>query len=257
MLAAGIGILLLDPTQLGALYSSGSGGVHVLAGGSLVIDSTNRHAAVDVGAGNISAGAIQVTGGLEDGGPGDFVGALSHPAGTSDPFTGLVAPTITTPVHKAVKVSGNTSITLSPGTYKGGIHISGNATVTLLPGVYDLEGGGLSVVGNGTLTGTGVTIYNGAKKPSDELFIAGHTTVSLTAPNSGDYQNIVFFQNRNSAAEYCDQWRQHPHERGGVRAKSRAVFRQQHVAEYWREHRTGDYRRTRLQRHRADGGGRH
>jgi hypothetical protein len=57
-LDAGIGILLLDHTQLGALYSSGSGGVHVLGGGSLVIDSTNHKAAVDVGSGKITAAQI-------------------------------------------------------------------------------------------------------------------------------------------------------------------------------------------------------
>jgi uncharacterized repeat protein (TIGR01451 family) len=200
MLDAGIGILLLDHSSLGALYSSGSGGVHVLGGGSLVIDSKNHKAGIDVGAGNVSAGAIEVTGGLDDGGPGDFLGTVSHPAATTDPFSGLAAPPNTTPVHSAVNVSGSTSLTLSPGTYRGGIHISGNATVTLMPGIYNLQGGGLSIVENGTLTGTGVTIYNGAKKPSDSVFIGGNATVSLTAPNSGTYQDIVVFQNRNSAA---------------------------------------------------------
>ncbi len=201
LLDAGIGILLLDHSQLGALYSSGSGGVQVLGGGSLVVDSTNHKAAVDVGAGNISAGSIQVTGGLDDGGPGNFVGTISHPAATSDPFSGLAVPPVTTPAHKAVNVSGNASITLSPGTYVGGIHISGNATVTLLPGVYVLQGGGLSVVGHGTLTGDGVTIYNGAKKPSDEFYFGGNATVTLTAPSSGPYQGVVLFQNPNSAAQ--------------------------------------------------------
>lgn len=200
LLAANLGILLLDHTGMPALYSAGSGGVHVTGSGSLVIDSHDPAAAVDIGPGNITAGEIHVTGGLMDLGAGQFQGTVSHPTALDDPLASLTAPPITTPVHGAVFVKGNTSITLSPGTYNGGIHISGNAQVTLQPGIYNLQGGGLSVVDNASLTGTGVTIYNGAKKLSDNILIGGNATVTLSAPTSGTYKNVVIFQNRNSKA---------------------------------------------------------
>lgn len=199
--ASSIGILLLDHSTLGALYSSGTGGVHVTGGGSLVIDSINSKAGIDVGKGNISADDFDITGGITATGGGKFLGTVVHQTATADPLAGLPVPPITTPMHSAVNVAGNASITLSPGTYLGGIHISGNASVTLLPGVYNLQGGGLSVRDNGKLTGTGVTIYNGAKKPTDEIFFGGNANVMLTAPESGTYDNIVIFQNRNSAAQ--------------------------------------------------------
>lgn len=200
LLAANLGILLLDHTGMPGLYSAGSGGVHVTGGGSLVIDSHDPAAAVDIGPGNITAGEIHVTGGLMDLGPGQFQGTVSHPAALADPLASLQAPPITTPVHGAVFAKGNTSITLSPGKYNGGIHISDNAHVTLLPGIYNLQGGGLSVVDNASLTGTGVMIYNGAKKLSDNILIGGNATVTLSAPTSGTYKNVVIFQNRNSKA---------------------------------------------------------
>ena len=80
---------------------------------------------------------------------------------------------------RPLNVTGNTTITLSPGTYAAAFIFKGNAHVTLLPGVYNLQGGGLSVLDNGILTGTGVTIYNGAKSTADTILIGGNATVTL------------------------------------------------------------------------------
>src|SRR5579871_4179341 len=139
-----IGLLLLDHASAGAIYSGGSGGVHVLGGGSLVIDSKNSKGGIDIGSGNISAAEIDITGGIKSYGSGHFQGSVVHQAATADPLAGLPVPIATLPVHGAVYASGNAVITLSPGTYQGGIHISGHASVTLLQGVYFLKGGGLT-----------------------------------------------------------------------------------------------------------------
>jgi hypothetical protein len=49
------------------------------------------------------------------------------------------------------------STTLNPGIYSS-ILISGNSTVTMNPGTYVVTGS-ISVLGNGSLIGHGVTIY--------------------------------------------------------------------------------------------------
>ncbi|HEY2827592.1 MAG TPA: DUF11 domain-containing protein, partial [Pirellulales bacterium] len=187
------GILLLDHTGMG-LYSRDTGGIQV-HNGDLVIDSHNGNAGVDVGAGSITATNIHSSGGIHALGSGKFVGSLSHVAATADPLASLPVPTITTPVHAVVHATGNQTITLSPGTYNGGIHVADNATVNLQPGIYYLQGGGLSVLDNGTLTGTGVTIYNGAKTKAGKTLIGGNATVNLSAPSDGTYAGVVFFQN--------------------------------------------------------------
>jgi hypothetical protein len=100
-----------------------------------------------------------------------------------------------------VSVTGNNTLTLSPGLYNGGINIIGNANVTFNPGTYVIAGGGLSVTGNSTLSGNGVTFYlttgSGSYGPVD---ITGNATVNLTAPTSGSLAGILFFQDRSIPA---------------------------------------------------------
>jgi hypothetical protein len=104
-----------------------------------------------------------------------------------------------------VAITGNNTVTLSPGLYYGGINITGNATVSFNPGTYVIAGGGLSVTGNSNLSGQGVTFYltsgSGGYGPLD---ITGNATINLSAPTSGPLEGILFFQDRsipnNSAA---------------------------------------------------------
>ena len=101
----------------------------------------------------------------------------------------------------AVDIIGNSSVTLQPGTYFGGIQITGNANVTFSPGTYILAGGGLTVTGNSTLTGTGVTFYNTsatgyAYAPID---LTGNETANLSAPTSGTFEGFLFFQDPSVA----------------------------------------------------------
>jgi Putative Flp pilus-assembly TadE/G-like len=99
---------------------------------------------------------------------------------------------------------GNSSLTatLQPGLYVGGISITNsNANVTFNPGTYILAGGGLTVTGNATIQGTGVTFYNTsstsfAYAPID---ISGNVTANLSAPTSGSLAGILFFQDRSVA----------------------------------------------------------
>ena len=96
----------------------------------------------------------------------------------------------------AVDVAGNASVTLPPGRYYGGIKITGNANVTFSPGTYILAGGGLTVTGNSTLKGTGVTFYNTSATgyAYAPINLAGNETANLSAPTSGTFEGFLFFQ---------------------------------------------------------------
>jgi hypothetical protein len=194
-----VGILLLDRTGAGSLTSSGNGGISVTGGGDLIIDSNSSQAGIQSGNGTISAAVFDVTGKLVHSGSGGFVGPVQPEPSDSDPLATLAAPAATGPTFKNTTVNSKTA-TLSPGTYVGGIHITGNSKVTLLPGIYILQGGGLNVSGNSSLTGVGVTIYNSPATSADEINFSGSSLITLSAPTSGAYQGIVFFQNRASNA---------------------------------------------------------
>lgn len=187
-----LGVLLLDPSGRGALSASGNGGGVVVSNGDLVVDSSNSSAGLVSGNENVSATNIYVAGKLSG---GKISGTLhtASPAET-DPLAALPTPTAPATKFTNTVISGNRSVTLSPGTYVGGIKVIGNANVTLLPGLYYLQGG-LNVNGNAKLTGTGVTLYNA----SGAIDIAGNAILMLTAPSSGTYQGIAIFQNRPSS----------------------------------------------------------
>ena len=142
----------------------------------------------NVGAANLSPGQYQNGGGS---------GASITVTGNATTVLAAGAYTFCGPVN----IQGNNTVTLRPGTYFGGIKITGNANVTFSPGTYVLGGGGLTVTGNSTLKGTGVTFYNGsttgyAYAPID---LTGNETANLSAPTSGTYEGFLFFQDPSVA----------------------------------------------------------
>jgi uncharacterized repeat protein (TIGR01451 family) len=192
------GILLMNSTAQGALTNSGSGGIHVTGGGSIVVNSTSGKAAIQKGAGNVTAAMIDLTGGMAQTGKGKFQAQIQHSA-ADFPYELYRAPppAANGPVRRAAFISGNGSVTLAPGTYVGGIHLSQKAKVILRPGVYYLQGGGLSVTEYATLQGQGVTIFNAPLKSTDRVVIRDHAMVNLTAPSAGQNQDVVLGQRAN------------------------------------------------------------
>ena len=67
-------------------------------------------------------------------------------------------------------------------------------------GLYIIEGGGFTVSGNASVTGSGVTIFNaGSKYPTTggtygSITLSGNGTFNLSAPTTGTYAGVVIFQ---------------------------------------------------------------
>jgi hypothetical protein len=86
---------------------------------------------------------------------------------------------------------GNGTFTLSPGVYCGGLTLTANAAVTLQPGIYIIQGGSLTISGNTTVTGTGVTfVLTGSGSTAS---ITGNSKLNLSAPTGGPTAGLVFF----------------------------------------------------------------
>jgi hypothetical protein len=65
-----------------------------------------------------------------------------------------------------------------------------------------MDGGGFTISGGGSVvTGTGVTIYDTGTVSGSSgyrgITISGGATAKLTAPTSGDYAGVLFFEDRN------------------------------------------------------------
>ena len=86
--------------------------------------------------------------------------------------------------------------TLEPGVYCGGINVIGG-DVTLKPGTYILNNGGLVVSNGGKLSGENVGFYLTGALGLSTIQFAPSTTISLTAPKTGDMAGMLFFEDRD------------------------------------------------------------
>jgi hypothetical protein len=129
----------------------------------------------------------------------------------SDPLAYLAAPAA--PIYHCdywnYHLPNQTNVTLDPGTYCGGINV-GNENVTFNAGNYILVGGGLSTQSaNSHISGNGVMFYNtfgqtdhggGQSVAYSPISINANSTVNLSAPTTGTYAGILFFEDRNAPA---------------------------------------------------------
>ncbi len=191
-------ILVLNPTAGGALSVSGNAGINIP--GNLVVDSSSNKALTESGNASIKAASIQVVGGVSTSGNATLSpAAITGVNPVTDPLAGLTGPSTSGLTNYGVVSYSSGSYTLNPGIYTS-IKASGKASLTLNPGVYLIEGGGLTVTGNASITGTGVMIYNTSSNyPSSTgsyggITLSGNGTFTLSAPTSGPYAGIVIFQ---------------------------------------------------------------
>src|SRR5206468_3426518 len=173
-----------------------NGGASVTATCGIVDDSSSSNAMNSSGgSSSVTATSIAVTGNVTGCcySPTPQTGVPPEP----DPFAQRAAPVFSGCDYTKFKVTGGTKI-LTPGVYCDGIDITGGSTVTFSPGLYVLNGGGLSVSGNSTLNGTGVTFYNTASGSNayKPVSISGGTIGTLSAPTRGPMEAMLFFQDR-------------------------------------------------------------
>jgi Flp pilus assembly protein TadG len=109
----------------------------------------------------------------------------------TNPYKGtLTAPTVGSCTVNSANYSGTTN--LSPGTYCGNFNFNGTGTLNLAAGLYIFNSTNWNINSGWTVTGSGVTFYF-ANSSSYVQFNSG-VTVSLTAPSSGTYNNVLMFE---------------------------------------------------------------
>jgi hypothetical protein len=131
---------------------------------------------------------------------------VSHVAPINDPYANVAAPashdpncTNTSPTAaNTFSGNGHSSVTLSPGTFCGGISVTGG-DVTLSPGVYVIDGGQFQASGQANIHGDGVTIYlTGGSGNYATTQFSGNANLTLSPPTSGGTEGISLFQDRNA-----------------------------------------------------------
>jgi Flp pilus assembly protein TadG len=203
-------IYALNPAAVGV---SIGGTASLTSACGIYVDSSNAAAISTNGSAVLSAPEYNVVGNVSTHAPltpAPNTGA--SPA--ADPLAALPAPAAPTYTcdYKNYNAPNWTNPTLSPGVYCGGIAVKNN-NYTFLPGNYILVGGGLTTQdANSNIAGSGVMFYNtfGATDKGPQSYsptnIAATSTVNLTAPTSGTYTGILFFDDRGAPTGNPDSY---------------------------------------------------
>jgi hypothetical protein len=195
-------VYVLDPTGATALNASNA--VQVQSQCGMAVNSNNADAVEVVSSAKLTLPSLSIVGGYETNNNGQICSSGGCPltpatgvAASADPFASLPAPSYSGCNYNNYS-SGYGTFTLSPGVYCGGLSINNGATVTFSPGTYIINGGSLTFAGGTTSTGNGVMFYlTGTNANFGGVQIGNGITTTLTAPTSGTYQGILFYQDRN------------------------------------------------------------
>ncbi|MCK1421166.1 hypothetical protein IVB14_03045 [Bradyrhizobium sp. 180] len=193
-----------------ALNSSASPAVNVSGGNQLNLIKCNLYSNSSASpslnvAGSASVAANQV------GVVGDVSGASSitasngiktHISPVADPYANVSPPARPSCTNAKITVNANGKTnSLDPGCYMGSITVNAGAVLNLSPGIYYLDGANLSVAGNATIAGSGVTlVFTGSGSDWGTASIGSNATINLTAPTSGPTKGIVMYGDRNMPA---------------------------------------------------------
>ena len=215
-------VIALEPTRPFGMRISGGGSLNAACG--VQVNSNNESALFLAGGTECltSPTFIGITGGVQGAGNSPCISpepVQSPPVNDPLNYLHAIAPYFTgCDFFNTTIQAGDDPVTLQPGTYCAGV-VLGNytdadsgitrvgfipipsiiisgGTVDFAPGVYTLSGG-MQITG-GTVTGDEVTFFNTSADPSQrnlwgEFDISGNGIVDLSAPTSGPYEGVLFW----------------------------------------------------------------
>jgi Flp pilus assembly protein TadG len=198
-----LGLISLSASDSPGLSLTGSMTVQVTGVGAAVKVNSTANGAVQLGLGTtLSTPSLQVRQSVLAGLLAWLLGTLLGPVTgvanpIADPLQNLPLPNSSDYPQRCISqmvISGNSVVTLQPGTYTGGLSITDNAQVTMQPGIYVMDGGGFSVTLNGAFTANGVFLYNTGGATAGPIVLNTSQSISWTAPSSGTYTGIIIAQ---------------------------------------------------------------
>jgi Flp pilus assembly protein TadG len=190
-------IIVLNPSAPNA-FDIGNGAALTVTGGAIAVNSSNADAATITGGATVTASAVNVVGGdsINNGGSSTPL-PVTGAAAVADPLASLAPLTPGACLQTNYSAPSNTVI--PSGTYCGGITVTNGVTnVTFGAGNFIINGGGLTFGGGITTSGSNLMFYlTGTNATYASVTIANGVTVTFSAPTSGTYQGILFYQNRS------------------------------------------------------------
>jgi hypothetical protein len=201
-------ILALNDSADEALNFSGNTSV-TLTGCAIAANSSSDTAIDGNGNFDVTADCASTVGNTELESPDltltDCTSTVTGALAIDDPYEDLPSPTIDASCLEDGFTNQNGNVTVSPGRYCNGFGANGG-TITFESGTYVIDEGDFNVNGNATIVeeagGTGVTIIltdsSGGDDPGRINNINGGAEITLSAPTTGDYAGVLFYQEKTA-----------------------------------------------------------
>jgi Putative Flp pilus-assembly TadE/G-like len=191
-------VIALNPAAAGSISMNGNTN---LTSGCGVFDNSSSADAINiVGGGTIlttGSAKTQIAGGWQGSGTISPAPQTNQPH-MGDPFADMDPPTYSGCTNNGVSGGSHDHLSLAGGStitvICGDLSLGAQSTLTLGAGLYVVTGS-ISMGGQTSMSGSGVTFY----LPNGGVSMAGGATVSLSAPSTGDWQGILFYQKRGNA----------------------------------------------------------
>jgi hypothetical protein len=192
-------VYALNTSAAGAITLSGSTNLQVTCG--IWDNSTASNSLNCSNNTNLNAGTSKITlaGGNACGGTVSPAPLTYQPA-TPDPFYSVPPPADKNRCDSNGINAGDTIVMPADGTFEvcGNIGLNSNKTTTFPAGMYYVKNGNVDWE-NGTVQGAGVTFFMTGSS-SGSITVNGNVNVSISAPTSGTYHGMVFYQDRSLAS---------------------------------------------------------
>jgi Flp pilus assembly protein TadG len=127
-------------------------------------------------------------------------GSITIPSGTYTSISNTGSGTLTLGsgnyiITGNLQNTGSGTVDLGDGNYSigGNFSSTGSSSLSLGSGLYTI-GGNLTLTGSGPLSGSGLTFYT-----EGSTTVTGSSNINLTAPTSGTYSGMLFFQSRSDS----------------------------------------------------------
>lgn len=158
---------------------------------------------------SLKASEICSAGGIQGGGKNFSPAPLTDCPQFTDPLAGRAEPSVSG-CNASKLVLLNQTVTLTPGTYCGGISIMGTSKVTFQSGIFVIKDGLLDVGGSAQITGADVGFFFSGQTAA--LSFSIDTVIDLAAPKSGDMAGMLFFGSRSQSGTVYTMNSDHAHQ---------------------------------------------
>jgi Flp pilus assembly protein TadG len=190
-------IIALSSSMKGALHLDNTAAI-MATGCTVYSDSLNPKGIEVKNNGVIDSPLVCSAGGIDLKKKSSVPGAQTDCPTIPDPLAGRTEPTVAGCDHNNLVIKSGT-VTMSPGTYCGGLKLKSNVEASFEPGVYIISNGELEISGSAKATGTDLAFFLTGKNAS--INFSEKAEISFSGAENGSLAGLLFFESAKSPSE--------------------------------------------------------